>query len=314
MKLKTKNLSANNSLFKKSSKFKRELPLHLMLLPAVILVLIYSYGPMLGIYIAFQKFNPAFGMFGSPWVGFDNFTRLFTLPNFGQVVINTVFISLLKMIGGIIVPVVFTLLLNEIAHRAFKRTFQTLVYLPNFLSWVIISGILIDILSPTDGIVNNLLAVFGIEPIFFLGDPKWFPFTMIMAGIWQSFGFGTVVYLAALTGIDPALYESAKIDGANRWQQTLYITLPGIKGIIILMTVLSMGNILNAGFDQIFNMYSPQVYATGDILDTLIYRLGMESAQFSLATAVGLFKSAISFVFVVLSYYFADKFADYRVF
>lgn len=300
--------------FNRRMKLRRELPLHLMLLPPVILVLIYSYGPMLGVCIAFQKFVPAKGILGSEWVGMDNFKRLFTLPNFGQVVFNTVSISLYKMVLGIIVPVIFSLLLNEVINRTFKKVFQTLVYIPNFLSWVILSGILIDILSTDGGIVNRVLSVFGVRPIFFLGDPKWFPATIVVSDIWQRFGFGTVVYLAALSGIDPAMYESAEMDGANRWKQTVHITLPGLKGIIVLMTVLSMGSVLNAGFDQVYNLYSPQVYATGDILDTLIYRLGMKNAQYSLATAAGLFKSGISLVFVVLSYYLADRLADYRVF
>lgn len=286
-----------------------------MLIPAVILVLIYSYGPMiLSIFVALQNFVPAKGIAGSGWAGLENFKKLFALPNFGQVVFNTVYISLWKMILGVVVPVLFALLLNEVSNRVFKKVFQTLVYMPNFLSWIIIAGILIDILSPSGGVVNKFLSQFRIEPIFFLGDPKWFPTTIVVSDIWQRFGFGTVVYLAALTGIDPTLYEAAEIDGANRWAQTLHVTLPALKGMIVLMTVLSMGNILNAGFDQIFNLYSPQVYSTGDILDTLIYRLSMENAQFSLGTAAGLFKSAISFVFVVLSYYLADKFADYRVF
>lgn len=293
---------------------RKEWPLHIMLLPAVILVLIYSYGPMLGCCIAFQNFVPARGMFGSEWVGWDIFRRLFTLPNFGQVVFNTISISLQKMIWGIVIPVMFAILLNEVSNGRFKRVFQTLIYIPNFLSWIILAGILTDILSPSGGIINQILSWFHMEPIFFLGDAKWFPGTIVVTDIWQRFGFGTVVYLAALTGIDPSLYESAQMDGANRWKQTIHITLPGLKPIIVLMTILSMGSVLNAGFDQIFNMYSPQVYATGDILDTLIYRLGMEQAQFSIATAAGLFKSAISFVFVVTSYYLADKFADYRVF
>lgn len=293
---------------------KKEWPLYLMLLPAVAIILIYSYGPMLGSCIAFQNFIPAKGIFGSGWVGWANFKRLFSLPNFNQVLLNTVSISLQKMVWGIVIPVIFAILLNEVSNKIFKKVFQTLIYVPNFLSWIILAGIMTDILSPSGGIVNQILSYFNIGPIFFLGEPQYFQGTIIVTDIWQRFGFGTVVYLAALTGIDPALYESAQMDGANRWQQTLHITLPGLKPMIVLMTILSMGSVLNAGFDQIFNMYSPQVYETGDILDTLIYRLGMEQAQFSLATAAGLFKSAISFVFVVTSYYLADKFADYRVF
>lgn len=311
--------SSVNTLFRKSKPsdfrvLKREMPLHIMLIPAVVFVLVYSYGPMLGSVIAFQNFSPAKGIFRSEWIGWDNFNRLFSLLNFKQVLLNTISISLQKMVWGIVIPVIFAILLNEVSNKIFKKMFQTLIYVPNFLSWIILAGIMTDILSPSGGIVNQILSHFGIEPIFFLGDPKYFQGTIIVTDIWQRFGFGTVVYLASLTGIDSTLYESAEMDGANRWQQTLHITLPGLKPIIVLMTILSMGSVLNAGFDQIFNMYSPQVYETGDILDTLIYRLGMEQAQFALATAAGLFKSAISFVLVVTSYYLADRYADYRIF
>ncbi|GHU21092.1 sugar ABC transporter permease [Spirochaetia bacterium] len=296
------------------AKFLRELPLYIMLIPAVILVFIYSYLPMVGIGIAFQRFVPANGLFGSPWVGLHNFRTLFSLPDTWQVIGNTIFISFFKMIGGVIAPVVFALILNEISFKPARRTFQTMVYLPNFLSWIILSGIFIDILSPTRGIVNAGLMKLGLSPIFFLGDPHWFPFTMIFTDIWKGFGFGSVIYLAALASVDPTLYESAVIDGANRWKQTWHITLPGITSTIILMTVLSMANILNGGFDQIFNMYNPAVYSTGDILDTMIYRMGIQNAQFAVSTAAGLFKSGISFIFIVTSYYLADKFAGYRIF
>ena len=298
----------------KKARLLRELPLHLMLIPAVILVFIYSYIPMAGIVIAFQRFQAAKGLFGSEFVGLSNFRTLFSLPDTWQVIGNTIFIALFKMIGGIIAPVVFALVLNEISNKPARRIFQTMVYLPNFLSWIIISGIFIDILSPTRGIVNVMLGKIGIGPIFFLGDPAWFPFTMIVTDIWKGFGFGSVIYLAALTSIDPSLYESAVIDGASRWMQTWHITVPGILSTIILMTVLSMANILNGGFDQIFNLYNPAVYSTGDILDTMIYRMGIQNAQFAVSTAAGLFKSAISFVFIVTSYYLADKLAGYRIF
>ena len=298
---------------KRSSKFRRELPLYIMLIPAVVLVAIYSYGPMMGNVIAFQKFNPTKGFFGSPWVGFDNFMNLFTMPTIGQVIGNTVTIALCKMIGGVIVPVCFALLLNEVAQLTVKRTFQTLVYLPHFLSWVILAGIFSDLFSKS-GSINLLLAKMGVEPIGFLSDQKVFPIFMVVSDIWKGFGFGSVIYLAALTGIDQNLYEAAQIDGANRIQQTLHITLPGIVSTIVLMTVLSMSNILNGGFDQIYNLYTPAVYATGDILDTFVFRLGIDNAQFALSTAAGLFKSGVSFVFIVASYWLADRFAGYRIF
>lgn len=286
-----------------------------MLIPAVVIVAIYSYGSMAGITIAFQKFVPVKGLFGDQkWVGLQNFRTLFAMPNIWPIIRNTVIIALGKMVGGVVVPVTFALLLNEVRSLRAKRAFQTLVYLPNFLSWVILAGILIDILSPSAGFVNTILKFFGFEPVFFLGNAKVFPATMVVTEIWRSFGFGSVIYLAALTSIDPALYESAKIDGANRWQQTWHITLTGMTSIIVLMSVLSLANILNGGFDQIYNMYSPVVYSTGDILDTFVYRLGIEEAQYSLSTAAGLFKSIVSLFFIVTSYYLADRFAGYKVF
>lgn len=297
---------------KYGGKLKKQLPLHLMLIPGIIFTVLFSYIPLYGIIIAFEEYNPLMG-FSSPWVGLKHFRYVFGLPGFINTIWNTLYIAVFKMIGGILVPVTFALLLNEVTKAKFKRGLQTLIYLPNFLSWVIVAGLLTDILAG-DGIVNTALGYLGMEPVFFLGDKVWFPIIMILSDIWKSFGFGTVVYLAALTGIDPTLYEAAEVDGAKRWTQTLYITLPGIAPTIILMSVLSLGNVLNAGFDQIYNLYSPLVYETGDIIDTFVYRLGIEQAQYSPAAAVGIFKSGISFLLIVLAYYLADKLADYHIF
>jgi len=296
------------------SKFRQNIPLYIMLAPAVILVLIYSYTPMVGIVMAFQRVLPGKGIFGSPWVNWDNFKFVLQMPTFFQVLWNTLFIAGLKTIAGILVPVTVALMLNNVTSHAFKRTVQTVIYLPHFLSWVILAGIFIDILSPSDGVVNKALGLVGIQPIFFLGDEKIFPWTMVATDVWKSFGFGTIVYLSALTDIDPALYEAAVVDGASRWKQTLYITLPGIAGTIIMLTTLSLGNILNAGFDQIFNLYSPLVYSTGDIIDTLVYRTGILNNQYGVATAVGLFKSVVSLLLIGTAYKLATKFADYRLF
>ncbi|MBM7564249.1 ABC transporter permease [Paenibacillus sacheonensis] len=289
-------------------------PLHLMLIPAVALVFIFNYIPLFGIVIAFEKYIPARGVFHSKWVGFQNFTYLIHLPGTFQTLVNTLYISLMKIIAFIVVPVIFALLLNEVRNKLFKRSVQTIVYLPHFMSWIILSGILIDILSPSDGIVNMLLKSFGLKPIFFLGDVHWFPYVIVSSDLWKEFGFNTILYLAALTAINPTLYEAAKMDGAGRWRQTFHVTLPGIVPVIVLLATLSMGNVLNAGFDQVFNLYSPAVYQSGDILDTFIYRLGMLDAQYGVATAVGLFKSVVSFIFIAGSYALARKFADYRVF
>jgi len=288
--------------------------LHLMVLPSLIIVLIYSYGPMAGSVIAFKKFLPAKGIFNSPWIGWDNFQYILLMPDTPRIIANTVTIAVMKMGLGLIVPITAAILLNEVRQALFRRTFQTLVYLPHFLSWVILSGILIDILSPTSGIVNQFLGWLGFKPIYFLGDNRWFQFTVVLSDIWKEFGFGTIVYLAALTGISPTLYEAAEADGAGRWRQVWHISLPGMTPIIVLMAVLSLGNVLNAGFDQIFNLYSPQVYESGDIIDTFVYRLGIQQFQYGVATAVGLFKSVISFVLISLSYFLAYRLANYRIF
>ncbi len=299
----------------KQAKSRRELPLHLMLLPGVLLVVIFSYIPMTGIVIAFQQFNPVKGLFGDQeFVGLANFEYVFSLPNIWQVVWNTISIAVMKIISGLFVPIVISLLLNELRHVLFKRITQTIIYFPYFLSWVILSGILIDILSPTTGLVNMVITALGLDPLYFLGDNKWFPFTMVASDVWKNFGFNTVLYLAAITSIDPSLYEAAEIDGANRWKQTWHVTLPGIQSVIILLTVLSLGSVLEAGFDQIFNMYSPQVYESGDIIDTMVYRMGLLQSQYSASTAVGLLKSGVSLLLISVSYYTAYRLFRYRVF
>lgn len=289
-------------------------PLHLMIVPGVILVLMFSYGPMFGVVIAFQKFIPVQGIPGSRWVGFDNFEYVLSIPGSIRVLWNTVYIAFMKMVFGLAVPVGVALLLNEIGRDWYKRTIQTIIYIPHFLSWVILGGIMIDILSPGSGIVNQTLSWIGLQPIYFLGDNRWFPVTLVASDLWKEVGFGTIIYLAALTSIDPSLYEAAIVDGAGRWKQTLHVTLPGILPIIILMATLSLGNILNAGFDQVFNLYNPQVYESGDIIDTFVYRLGLIDAQYGPATAVGIFKSVVSFFFISLAYWCAFRFANYRIF
>ncbi|MBP1996896.1 putative aldouronate transport system permease protein [Paenibacillus eucommiae] len=294
--------------------WKQNWPLHLMIVPGFFLVLVFNYGPMVGIIIAFKKFLPSKGIIGSPWIGLDNFKYVWLMPDISQVIINTVIIALLKMVVGVVVPIFISLLLNEVRKMFFKRAVQTLIYLPHFLSWVILGGILVDILSPSSGIVNHILVFFGVEPIFFLGENQWFRFTLIASNEWKEFGFSTIVYLAALTAINPVLYEAAEMDGANRWRQTWHVTLPGMIPIIVLLATLSLGNVLNAGFDQVFNLYNPQVYETGDIIDTFVYRLGLQQAQYGVASAVGLFKSVVSLVFISVSYYLAYRLANYRIF
>lgn len=294
-------------------RLKKDWPFHLLMIPGVILTFIFSYMPMYGLVMSFQDFNPGLGFFHSHWVGWDNFRLVFSQPNFVKTIYNTLFISLFKIAIGVFCSVTFALMLNEVRSNLFKRVAQTIVYVPNFISWVIMAGIMYGILA-SDGIVNMMIGLFGARPVQFLSNMNVFPWTIIWSDVWKTFGFGTVVYLAAITSIDPELYESAIIDGAGRWKQTYHITLPLLAPIIILMTVLAMGNVLNAGFDQVYNLYSPVVYTTGDIIDTYVYRLGLQNGKFSIGTAVGLFKSFVSMIMISSSLYVAYKVANYRVF
>lgn len=286
---------------------------YLMLLPGYIWLILFSIIPMFGIVIAFKDYNPGVGIWKSEWIGLENFKYMFLLSDSKNIFINTIFISTMKIIGNLIVPLVFALLLNEVRISALKRGIQTIVYLPHFLSWVILSSILLDVFSYT-GPVNQLLLAFGKEPILFFAREDLFPWLIVFSDVWKNFGFNAIVYISALTSINPSLYESAAIDGATRLDNLRYITIPGIMSTIVLLGALSLGNVLNAGFDQVFNLYNPLVYSTGDIIDTWVYRMGLLNMQYSLATAVGLLKSAIGFVMITLSYYLASKYANYRIF
>ena len=286
---------------------------HFMMLPAVVFLCIFSLYPMLGSIIAFQSFDPVLGMWRSPFVGLDNFRYMFMIPEVKRVIWNTVSIAVLKIISTELIALVFALMLNELKKAYFKRVIQTVVYLPHFISWVLLAGIFSSILS-LDGVVNNILGLFGVEPIMFLGSNKWFPGIIVGTHVWQQFGFRAIIYLAALTSINPNLYEAADIDGAGRLQKLWYVTLPGISVTIVLLLALSLQNILNAGFEQILNMYNPLVYETGEIIDTYVYRAGLKEMQYELATAVGIFKSVVSFGMISISYFLASKFANYRIF
>lgn len=306
----------NRKIKKKDSLF-----FHAMLFIPVTLLFIYHFLPIpAGILMAFENFKPGKGFFGSEVVGFENFEKLFVLPDTWPALRNTLIIAVEKILLNIIIPVSFALLLNEVKIKWVKKTVQTITYLPYFLSWIILGGILIKFLSPgssaaSPGLMNTILMNIGLieEPIYFLGTNATFRQTMVISDVWKNFGYNTIVYLAALTGIDPTLYEASAVDGAGRWKQTLHITIPGIAPFIVLMTVLAIGNVLNAGFDQIFNLYNPAVYETGDIIDTLVYRLGLVNKQYSLSSAVGLLKSIVSCILVLTSYKLADKLAGYRV-
>lgn len=284
-----------------------------MMLPGLILLIFFSIVPMAGIAIAFENYKPGAGIFHSKWVGLYWFRYIFQLPNGVQVIKNTLIIAVMKIIAGLIVPIAFALLLNEIRKSVLRRSIQTIIYLPHFLSWVVLGGIVKEILS-LDGILNRILGSIGLEPVFFMAKPELFRGILVVTDIWKEFGFGTIVYLVAIMAVDISLYESAAMDGAGRWKLLISVTLPSIMPTIVLMATLSLGNILNAGFDQIYNMYNPLLYSTGDIIDTFVYRTGLVDLKYSLATAVGVFKSVISLIMISISYYLADKFAGYRIF
>ena len=292
---------------------KKESILHLMLLPGVIVTLIYAYGPMAGLIMAFQQFEPLSGFFDSKLIGFDNFRYVFNMPDFTQVLWNTVVISVFKLALFLIVPLILALLLNEVTKRWFSRIIQSAILFPFFLSWTVLGGVIIELFS-LNGPVNGIITDLGMEPIMFMLDNEWFRGIIIGSDVWKGMGYNMIIMLAAITAVNATLYEAAEVDGAGRWKQVIHITLPGMAPILILLAVLSLGGVLNAGFEQILIMYNPTVYEGADIIDTFVYRLGMFSQQFGPAAAVGLFKSVISLALVSLTYYAAYKYNNYRIF
>lgn len=280
-----------------------------MILPGIIFILIFSYGPMFGLLMAFQDYVPAKGVLGSEFVGFEHFRYLFSLPDIFLVTKNTIFIAFWKIIFNTIVPILFAILLNEVRVKWMKRSIQTIVYLPHFLSWVILASVVVNLFS-LDGTVNQILQNFGVEPLNFLGSNQLFPRLLIGTDVWKSFGYSSIVYLAAITSIDPGLYEAATMDGASWSKKVWHVTLPGMMPFILLMTILSLPNILNAGFDQIYNLYSPVVYQSGDIIDTYVYRICLIGRDYSLGTAVGLVKSVIGLFLIWSSNKIAEKKTD----
>lgn len=298
---------------RKKKNWQKDWQLHLMILPGLLFILIFKYMPLGGITIAFKEFLPGKGIWGSPWVGLENFEYMLALPDTKRVMWNTLFIAAAKILINFPVPIIISILLNEVKNHRFKRSVQTIIYLPYFISWVILAGIIQDLFAK-EGLINQFLGIFGAEPVFFLENKYAFLGVLIGTDVWKNFGYNTVVYLAAITGIDETLYEAAKIDGANRFQQIWNVTLPGIAPIVVLMMILNLGNVLNAGFEQIFNLYNPLVYETADIIDTFVYRISLVEANYSLGTAVGLLKSVVSFILIVTSYKIANKYSDYTVF
>ena len=279
--------------------FKRELPLHLMLLPGLILVAVFSYTPMAGLVIAFQKFIPAKGLFGDQkWIGFDNFIYLFKLPNFTSVLWNTLFIAVMKIIFGLLIPIVVAILINEVRHNSLKKGIQTAIYLPHFLSWVVIGGIMLNLFSPVFGLAGQVFRVLGVEPINIMAKKSTIFWVVIFSDVWKEAGWSTIVFLAALTQVDLNLYEAARMDGANKFQQMLHITIPAISSIIIVMLILRIGKVMSAGFEQILVLQNPITMESIDIFDTYVYREGLGRGSYSFAAAVDTFKSVIALILV----------------
>lgn len=284
-----------------------------MCVPGVLWMIFFNIVPMFGIVMAFQKFNPSKGLFGSPWVGLKNFQYLFMMSDSTRVIANTLLIATSKVVLNLIIPLIFALMLNEVRSLRYKKAIQTAVYLPHFLSWIILSSVVLNLFS-LNGVVNKVLGVLNVEPVIWFGESAYFRQLVVFTDVWKEFGFNAVIFMAALASIDPTYYEAAAIDGCSKWRSIFKITLPCIASTVVVVGVLGLSNVLNAGFDQVYNLYNPMVYATGDILDTWVYRMGLVNLQFSLATTAGLLKSVVSFVLIVTSYVLAYKLADYRVF
>lgn len=287
--------------------------LYIMLIIPVIQYAIFRYYPMYGAIIAFKDYKYSLGILASPWNNFAHFKTLFNDPYFLRILKNTLSISILRIVVGFPTPIILALFLNEIKNLKFKKITQSITYLPHFLSWVVISSIMMEILSPTRGIVNYIITLFGGETIQFLASKQYFVGVLIITALWKEVGWGSIIYLAAISGISYELYEASEIDGANRFQKAVHITIPSIYPIITLSIILSFSGLLNAGFEQIFNLYNPTVYEVADIIDTYVFRVGFFDNRYDFASAVGLFQSVVGLTFVLLTNYIARKHSNYTL-
>jgi len=287
--------------------------LYLLLMPGFIWYFIYKYLPMYGLIIAFKEFNFMKGIWGSPWVGLKHFEFLFSYPDFYRILKNTVLLNVYELVFSFPMPIILALLLNELKNMLFKRTIQTVVYFPHFLSWVVFGGIIIQLLSPNDGLVNQIRELFGLEPIHFMTQSAYFRPIVIISLILKETGWGAIIYLAALTTIDPEQYEAATMDGATRFQKLIYVTLPGIRNTIILLFILKIGSMLDYGFEQIYVLYNPTVYDVGDVLSTYIYRIGLQDARFSMTTAIGFFQSFVGLILIWSANRLAKRYSDVSI-
>lgn len=307
------NRKNNNRKTNKGKMRADQISYHLMLLPGMVFLLIFHYAPMFGLVMAFQNFKVSKGIFGSEWVGLFQFERLFSSDNFFRVLRNTVVIALGKILIKMVVAVLFAILLNEIKNKLLKKSVQTIVYLPHFLSWAILAPMLFNMFG-INGMINDAFSALGLARINFVGSNDYFQGLMIGTGVWKEFGYASIVYLAAITAVDPGLHEAAMVDGAPWWRRVWHVTLPAMLPIIILMFTRDIATVLSAGFDQVYNMYSVRVYETGDILDTYVYRSGLLQRQYSFSTAIGVFKSLIGLTLMLIANGLSTKFLKRSVF
>ena len=305
------NAKANGSA--SNHKLKAQISMHSMMIPAMIFAVIFALFPLVGLVMAFQDYSPTKGFLRSQFVDIYNFTKLFNRSDFGDALVNTVVIAFAKIVAVTILSIVIALLINEIQSKTLKKIIQTTIFLPYFLSWALIGNVFVEMFSQT-GTVNYYLSFLGIEGEYWITSNTWFRVIIVATDVWKTLGYQVVVFLAAITSINSNLYEAAEIDGAGHWQKCRFITVPGIKPMITLMCILNIGNIMNAGFEQILVMYNPSVYQTGDILDTMGYRIGLLGLDYSMGTAIGLFKSVISCICFIIAYRIAFKVADYKLF
>ena len=290
------NPMAKKTIFSYINKHKY---IYIMLIPGIVYYIISHYLPMYGLTLAFKDFNFRKGIFFSEWAGLTHFQYIFGLDKFAQVFRNTILISLYRLVWGFPFPIIVALLLNEVHRVRFKKFVQTAIYLPYFISWVILGGMMYRFLSIDQGLINQVRAFFQLQPIGYLSDEAYFRSTLVISMIWRQYGWGTIIYLAALTTVDPNIYEAALIDGCSRFQRIWHITLPAIRSTIIIVLILRIGSIMQAGFEQIFVLYHPGVYRSADIIDTYVYRIGIQDGRFSIATTVGMFKSVINLILLV---------------
>ncbi len=288
--------------------------LYLMLIPGIAFFAVFHYAPMYGITIAFKKFSMFKGIANSPWVGLQHFKELFGATKFLDLLRNSLLLSVYKLLWGFPAPILIALLLNEVRKTWFKRSIQTVIYLPHFISWVVVSGILTQLLSPNNGVINLVIKSFGGDPIFFLAKKEYYRTIVVAADIWKEAGWGTIIYLAALSGIDPSLYEAAVIDGANRLQQTRHVTLPGIKSTIVVLLLLRMGSILGNNFDQVYVMFNALVSDVADVFETYVYRIALKEMRYDYATAVGLFQSVVGATLLVITNTIARRMGEGGIF